>query len=271
MDPLLFGAVALVVVAALVVALLALQRATAAQRPPETSLQDLSQRMEQLTRIFQTPHRRGVVGETMLAELLANWLPRRQFELQYAFQSGAKADAVVRFGTHLLAIDAKFPAEAISRAMDDPEGSFAEARKAVLRHADAIAERYIRPSEGTFDFALLYLPSEALYRFLFVEHSPELFEELGRRRVIPVSPGTLFLYLQTMLFALSGSELPSERRELAQQLEGIRTELHDFATLFYRAGAHLKNATKNFEEAETQLSRVERHLASLLGRGREGS
>lgn len=278
----------------------------------ETRLEDLSAGMTELVRIFHTPHTRGVVGETILSELLRSWLPRGQFELQYTFQSGAKADAVVRLNDRLVAVDAKFPMEAISRAMDalaggdegaereaargdagaaggGPEAAgnatgsgrpasgggtrpgrqeVAEARKALLRHADAIAERYISPAEGTVDFALLYLPSEALYRFLFVEQSPQLFEELGARRVIPVSPGSLFLYIQTMLHALSGNALPADRFELAQQLEGIRTEIHDFATLFYRAGSHLKNATKNFEEAETQLSRIERHFSSLLGRGR---
>jgi DNA recombination protein RmuC len=234
----------------------------------ETSrrLEAMSERIGELTNLFLVPRTRGVVGETVLQELLSSWLPPSAYRMQYAFRSGARADAVVFFADKRIAIDAKFPLESVQRLMHGGATESAKAgemRSAFLRHADAIAERYVRPDEGTLDFALMYIPSEAVYHFAFVQHAPELLGELQERGVVPVSPGTLFLYIQTAAHAIRGLSLPEGKKELAAQLDTVTRELQDFSRLFYRAGTHMKNMVKTMDDAESRLNAVERSVRRL--------
>jgi DNA anti-recombination protein RmuC len=109
----------------------------------------------------------------------------------------------------------------------------------------------------------MYIPSEAVYHFAFVQNTPELFGELQQRGVVPVSPGTLFLYIQTAAHAIRGLSLPESKKELAAQLDTVTRELQDFSRLFYRAGTHMKNMVKTMDDAESRLNAVERSVRRL--------
>jgi DNA recombination protein RmuC len=102
-----------------------------------------------------------------LGNLLRDRLPGEAYSLQYGFKSGERVDAVIR-ADRLVPIDAKFPLDNFERLVDAQEASERELHeKAFARdvkgHVDAIATKYIRPDEGTYDFAFMYLPSEAIY------------------------------------------------------------------------------------------------------------
>src|SRR5437773_2393870 len=108
------------------------------------------------------------LGELLLGDLLAQVLPAGHFTLQHTFRSGERVDAVVRLGPALVPVDAKFPLEDFRRLLEatDDEAR-ARARKAfvarVRKHIDDVAAKYILPDEGTYDFALMYVPAENVY------------------------------------------------------------------------------------------------------------
>ncbi|NIM64264.1 MAG: DNA recombination protein RmuC, partial [Acidobacteria bacterium] len=152
--------------------------------------------LQGLQEMLRAPKVRGGVGEYLLAELLAQVLPQAHFELQYSFKGGQRVDAVLRLGDGLVPVDSKFPLENFERlhraaeAGDEPgeRAAFRQFRNDVKRHVDAIADRYIRPGEGTYEFAMMYIPAEAVYQEIIRQDEGDgldLFQYALSRRVVP--------------------------------------------------------------------------------------
>ena len=237
---------------------------------PMRSLERIGQRLELLERLstdignlsqlFLIPHARGGLGETLLAEILRTWLPDRSFSLQYSFRSGARVDAVIRLGEYLVPIDAKFPLEGMRRALTNPTSETfvtGEVRQAFTRHIRGIGEKYILPDEGTLHFALMYIPSERIYYHAFVEKDSGLLDLALQQDVVPVSPGSLFLYLQTVAYGLKGFSFPRKQVELMRAVQQLSKELVDLSRSFGVAGGHLKNLQKAYDEAHRRLQRLD--------------
>jgi DNA recombination protein RmuC len=194
-----------------------------------------------LQELLRSPTARGGMGEFLLNELLEQVLPRAHFELQHEFAGGERVDAVLRLGDGLVPVDAKFPLENFRRLRQaGAEQNEAEERAArrgfradVKRHVDAISRRYIRTEEGTFDFALMYIPAEAVYQELLqqeIEDGLDLFHFALQKKVVPVSPQSFYAYLQVILLGLrapdgrgrSPPEPPGRRRRRTRRRAPVR-------------------------------------------------
>ena len=287
---LLFAAALIFVVTVLLVSL-RLHSSAGQRRRTELSLGErlreldrISDRLNELHTVFVTPHLRGGAGETLLEELIKNWLPAESYRFQYGFKSGARADAVIRLGSYLVAVDAKFPLESVQAAFLPREGTESggaaettgatgdtplpsSVRRALLNHAKTISDKYIRPDEGTLQFALMYLPSEAVYYRCFVRESG-LAEELLRLNVIPTGPYALFLYIQTVAYGLRGFAFPKRARELTELSYRLRAEVEALSSDLSTAGTHLKNLGGSFD-AVGKRGRNLRELSDRLGRSAE--
>jgi DNA recombination protein RmuC len=236
----------------------------------------LARSLNDLSRTLLLPQSRGALGETMLAAVLSNWLPRRSFELQHAFRDGGRVDAVVRLADRLVPIDSKFPLEALREdLLAQPKAGLGpaansrispEARRTISRTIADIAARYIRPAEGTYDFALMYVASEAVFYHAFVaaEGSDELARAALAARVIPVSPSSLFLYLQTVAHGLRGFLLSSDQKRLAALLEGLQRDLTALARAHATLGGHLRNAARAYEESLAPLGGLDRAVSRIM-------
>src|SRR5919109_5546690 len=132
-----------------------------------TTLAEHAKELGQLQQVLRPPKARGGFGELLLANLLRDRLSADAIQLQYGFKSGERVDAVIKVD-RLAPIDAKFPLDNFERLVDAQDDAQRELyEKAFARdvkgHIDSIAAKYIRPDEGTYDFAFMYLPSEAIY------------------------------------------------------------------------------------------------------------
>ena len=224
-----------------------------------------------LQEILRSPKLRGGLGELLLGELLAQILPPQHFTLQHEFRSGEKVDAVIRIGDGLVPVDAKFPLEDFRRALEaEGEVERGKARKAFLsrvrKHVDAIAAKYILPDEGTYDFALMYVPAENVYYETLVRSEAD--EDgvnayaLGKR-VIPVSPGSFFAYLQAILMGFKGMRIEERARQILSHLGRLQVDLDRFREDFRLVGKHLGNASGSFASADKRLERLAERLAAV--------
>ena len=227
----------------------------------------MMERVRDLARLEQAlrpPKARGGFGELLLGNLLQDRLPRDAYELQYTFPSGERVDAVIRV-EQLVPVDAKFPLDNFHRAVEaatDDERTYHE--KAFARdlrgHIDAIAAKYIRPEEGTYDFALMYLPAEAVYYELVSGKTGALYEYALDKRVFPVSPTTLVAYLQVIALGLRGLQIEQHAQEVMAYVADLGRDFGRFRDDFDVVGKHIGNAETKFAEAEKRLARFEGKL-----------
>ena len=222
-----------------------------------TALQDL----------LRAPPARGGLGEAMLEELLRQVLPAAAYDTQHRFRTGAIVDAIVRAGGKLVCIDAKFPLSnfhAVCDAGSDAARAAAERAFAsdVDRHIAAIARRYVLPDEGTFDFAVMYVPAEGVYaQILRLSHAGRrLFERALDAKVVPMSPLTLYGYLQTVLMGLNCLQIEQNAARILDYCTRLQKDFELFASEYETMGAHLTNARNRYEDGSRRLTRFRESL-----------
>jgi DNA recombination protein RmuC len=203
----------------------------------------------------------------MLEELLRQVLPRRAYATQHRFRTGAIVDAVVRAGGRLVCIDSKFPLANYRLMCDAPAGAERTAAERafaadVARHVDAIATRYVVPDEGTFDFAVMYVPAEGVYaEVLRLAHAGRpLFERALDAKVVPMSPLTLYGYLQTVLMGLNCLQIEANASRILDYCGRLQMDVERFAGEYETMGMHLTNARNRYEEGTRRLARFRESL-----------
>ncbi|MGB7752517.1 MAG: DNA recombination protein RmuC [Candidatus Acidiferrales bacterium] len=229
--------------------------------------QQMSQSAQTLQNVLGGAKTRGVLGEVVLERLLQDALPRGAYETQYRFDStGAIVDAIVRSGDRILSVDSKFPLDAYRRLFDSGESARREFSLAVRKHADAIAEKYILPDEHTFDYALMFVPSEGVYyELLMTEDSKygQIDEYCRAKRVFPVSPNTFYACLSAVAISLQGQKIEENARHLLAGMGGLKKQFEAFAEVYDRLGTHLRHAQQSYEDADSRLSRARNSLEQM--------
>ncbi len=233
---------------------------------------EVGRSVAQLHDILRAPKLRGGLGEFFLADLLAQVLPAEHVLLQHGFRSGERVDAAIRLGERLVPVDAKFPLEDFRRMVEaaaDDE-SRARSRKAfvarVRKHVDDVAAKYILPDEATYDFALMYIPAEnVFYEAIIRDDARELATYALGKKVIPVSPNTLYAYLQALVLGLRGMRIEAKAEEVLQQLGRLAGDLAKLRDDVRLVGRHLGNAQQAFAAADRKLEKFEQRLAVVTG------
>lgn len=218
-------------------------------------MSEIGRGMKDIQEFLRSPKIRGNIGEHILAELLAQLLPKQAFSLQYSFKSGATVDAAITTQNGIIPIDAKFPMEAFRQyTQSTSEHAKASYKKQfqndVRKHIRDISTKYILTDEGTLDYALMYIPTEAVY--YDIANDPELFEYAGSHRVLPVSPTTFYAYMKAILVSLEGQKIEQQARTILRSLRAVQKEYSEVETALSILSKHLTNATN---AANTVFSR----------------
>jgi DNA recombination protein RmuC len=226
-----------------------------------------------LQEILRAPKIRGGLGEFLLSDLLSQILPSKHFSLPYAFKSGERVDAVIRLADRLVPVDSKFPLENLRKLLQaDTDGDRKLWRRRFISdvklHINAIAKKYIVPDEGTLPFALMYIPAENVYYETIVkdqdaEDGKSIADYSMQKRVIPVSPNTFYLYLQTIILGLKGLEIEKNAEEIISALGRLRVDFDRFDRDFQLVRTHLRNATVCYDSADRKLQRFEDRLKGV--------
>ena len=253
-------------------------------------MEEISREISSLKSILHAPKLRGNFGEELLYELLQDTLPSKNFALQYRFSDGATVDAVIKLGKNIVPIDSKFPLESFERYLAAPEKSSknkakSEFNRSLKDRIDEISQKYIRPREGSFDFAMMYIPSESIYYELLRDKSVmeegkvslydeiltndtqkgyELFDYAMKSHVIPVSPNTFYAYLMAIVYGLKGLKIEDKALEIVRKISALEQDFKDFLTDMSTLGKHINNACEKFKESEDKARKLSLQLNNFI-------
>jgi DNA recombination protein RmuC len=236
-------------------------------------IRDLGQSVARLDEVLRAPKLRGGLGEYLLEDLLRQVLPQEHYTMQHRFSNGTIVDAVIRTSDRLAPVDSKFPLEnfrkMVSAAGEDERSALRKIFVAdVKKHIDAIASRYILPDEGTFPFALMYIPAENIYYEIIIRDNgsaADLYSYAIERRVVPVSPNTFYSYLQVITLGLRGLRIEEHAREIVNSLSRLQADLGRLREVFDTLGSHIDNAHKKYDDASKRLAGFETRFDAVAG------
>jgi DNA recombination protein RmuC len=220
---------------------------------------EMGKSMKELQEFLQSPKLRGNIGENILIDLLKQHFPNHSFQAQYSFKSGEKVDAVIKTSHGLIPIDSKFPIDnfrAMMNAQNDKEKT--DYKKSFIRdvknHIQTISTKYILTAENTLDYALMYIPSEAVYYEII--NNADLFDFSSEQRVLPVSPLTFYAYMKAILMSFEGERIQKQAQEIIKILHSLQKD-------YSKSEDALATLTKHMVNAQNQLSNFTRIYQSL--------
>ena len=230
---------------------------------------EISKDISSLQELLRAPKFRGEMGETLLGKLLEDILPKENIKLQHRFKSGDIVDAAIVIGSNLISIDAKFPLENFKRVQEaateeEKKSNYRIFIRDVKTRIDEVASKYILPDEDTFDFALMYIPAEAVY--YQISRDEELSSYARSRKIVFVSPNTFYAYLQAVLYGLRGINIQRNVQKIFAELSRLQIDFKKFHDDFELIGGHLNNAAKKYSDARERLAQFNDKLSMTTER-----
>jgi DNA recombination protein RmuC len=211
--------------------------------------------------IFKTPKLRGEWGEASLEHILSEYFPKELYERQHSFSSGEQVDFVFKLPNgKLLPIDAKFFSDNFERMIEakteeEKEHFQKKFVQDVKLNIDKIAAKYILPAEDTVDYALMYIPAEAIYHHLMFNLRDEDVAEYARKKKITLtSPNTIYLTLKTIEHWFRDTQVSRATKEILKGLNRIQNDAEKLLEDFRKLGNHLRNASSAYENSEKRLN-----------------
>jgi len=232
-------------------------------------IQEVGRNISNLQELLRAPKFRGCFGELLLERLLADVLPPGAYSIQHRFLDGRTVDAVVRIGRNLVPVDSKFPLEDFERmvrveAEEERKAFRQQFVRTIKKHVDDVS-KYILPDEGTFDFALMYIPAENVYYEAIIRDTQsaegsDIYSYSLQKRVVPVSPNSFYAYLQVIVLGLKGLRFETAAHEILGYISRLQGDLKDFEQDYEVIGGHIRHAASKYDAASRKLVRFEDKL-----------
>ncbi len=236
---------------------------------------DFSQQLKNFEKILLSQKNRGSLGEAGLEMVLENILPPTSFSLQYKFKDGEVVDAAVFTKDGLIPVDAKFSLDNYNRLVAEEDSEKRQIlekqfQNDLKKRIDETA-KYIKPKEGTLEFAFMFIPAEAIYYDLLVNqvgqiksNTRSLIEYAFReKRVIIVSPTTFAAYLQTVLQGLRAFQIEEQAKEIHQRVENLQRHLNSYDDYLGKLGGNLATTVNSYNGAYREFKKIDKDIVKI--------
>lgn len=226
-------------------------------------MKNLASGVGDLKKVLSNVKMRGTLGEIQLGGLLEQVLAPEQYQSNVKTKEGTLA--FVDFALKLpgsnpqgdplwLPIDSKFPMEDFLRlqnAYDQSEKDEVELCqkalfKTVKKSAKDIAEKYINPPKTT-DFAILFLPTEALYAELL--RNSVLITQLQRdHKIVLAGPTILAAMLNSLQVGFRTLAIQKRSSDVWEVLGAVKTEFSKFGGVLEKTQKKINDANEDLEK-----------------------
>lgn len=245
----------------------------------ETNRQVVSfaDQLQSLEDILKNPKQRGILGEYYLETLLKNVMPPGSFQMQYAFKDGTIVDAVVFVKDKIIPIDSKFSLENYNRLVAEKDPNVREdlekVFKADLKNRIDETAKYVKPSEGTMDFAFMFIPHEAIYYDLLIAqvggikvNTRDLIEyAFQEKHVLITSPTSFLAYLQTVLQGLKALQIEETAQVIIKRVEDLGKHLKGYEEYYDKLGNALGTVVNHYNAGGKELGKIDKDVLRITG------
>lgn len=245
----------------------------------ETNKQVVSfaDQLQSLQEILKNPKQRGILGEYYLETLLKNILAPGQYKMQYAFENGEIVDAAVFVKDKIIPIDSKFSLENYNKISEERNPAEKEKLEKIfvsdLKNRIQETAKYVRPGEGTMDFAFMFIPHEAIYYDLLINKIGAITEETdnliqraaSKYKVIIVSPTSFLAYLQTVLQGLKALQIEETAKDIIKRVGELGVHLKKYEDYHLKLGVSLGTVVNHYNSSGKELKKVDKDVLRITG------
>jgi len=243
----------------------------------QKQVMNVTDQLKNLQDILKNPKQRGVLGEYYLGTVLENVLPPGVYQTQYEFKDGTKVDAVIFLKDKIIPIDSKFSLENYNRLLEAQDSNERKRLEEQFRNdlKGRIEEtaKYIKPEEGTTEFAFMFIPSEAIYYDLLVNkvgavkaNTRDLIEyAVNEKKVIIVSPTSFLAYLQTVIQGLRSLQIEESAKEIKKRVGDLGRHLENYKTYMEKLGTHLGTTVNMYHGASKEFQKIDKDVIKIGG------
>jgi DNA recombination protein RmuC len=237
----------------------------------------IADNLKNLQDILKNPKQRGVLGEYYLETVLKNVLPPNGYKMQYAFKDGTIVDAVIFTKDGIIPVDSKFSLENYNRILESSDKAERE------RYENAFANdlkiridetaKYVKPGEGTLEFAFMFIPSEAVYYDLLINkvgaiksNNVNLIEyAAGKKKVMVVSPTTFLAYLQTVMQGLKALHIEEAAQKIGERVAELGKHLLSYDEYMQKMGKNLATTVSAYNAAGKEFGKINKDIYRITG------
>ena len=232
--------------------------------------------MKTLEKILGNQKQRGILGEIQLENLLANVLPPELFQMQYSFSNNEAVDAIIKVGEFVIPIDAKFSLDNYNKMIESDETDAERLNDLERKFKNDIKNRidetskYIRPNEGTVDYAYMFIPADGLYQDLLNNkvgslkiNQRDLVSYAYQKKVMIVSPMSLFPMLQVTSKALNNMKVEESIQEIQINIEKLGNHLKAYLAYHEKLGNSLSTVVNHYNVSNKEFKKIDKDITKL--------
>lgn len=241
---------------------------------------DFSSQLRSLQDILKNPKHRGILGEYYLETLLKNAMSPESYTMQYRLCKDEEGkdlipDAVVFVKDKIIPIDSKFSLENYNRISEEQDSVEKTRLEKLfvndLKNRIVETSKYIRPNNGTMDFAFMFIPHEAIYYDLLVnkiggsqEDNENLIQRAaGKYHVIIVSPTSFLAYLQTVLQALHALKIEERAQDIIKHVADLGKHFRAYSEFHAKVGNNLTTVINQYNLSSNELKKVSKDMTKI--------
>jgi DNA recombination protein RmuC len=227
----------------------------------QNNIKALAGEVSGLQSVLSNKQARGAFGEKQMQDLIRTFLPPRAYDFQATLSNKSRVDALIYMpeGHGDVAVDSKFPMESWRRMVaaentQEIETAQRGFRADMRKHIRDISQKYLLAGE-TYELALLFLPSDAIFTELHT-HFDAVVDEGFNQRVVIVSPTTFMATLHTMQAVMNDADIQKNAAVIKTEVAILAKDVSRLDDRVNALQRHFEQAGKDIELIQTSTKKI---------------